>query len=299
MPEFVNPKYKDATKTTFKSPARLECMMQDYPKSLPTGEHVGFSVITATTSFSPVKTNLSDARAKSRGGMPTYSAPSGEADVYASNCELLAAAGVSLPAAAPVERGGIRLADSPRVVVDPSFGVGVAAWRAKFPTPRWVSIAAGSTLVLRGRLEGLSIEKLDLAGALVIEVCEGATVTVKSLVERNAGWAFVELVDGEDAPEELAIRGYRLEKRAERTQLEWPESVQRKRFDGRDHTLTVLSSDAVMSWRESSEKETERTAPECPLSSVDSPRAFGSHSRTVRSFDAEAMSSPVGENSAW
>lgn len=217
MPEFVNPKYKDATKTTFKSPARLECMMQDYPKSLPTGEHVGFSVITATTSFSPVKTNLSDARAKSRGGMPTYSAPSGEADVYASNCELLAAAGVSLPAAAPAERGGIRLADSPRVVVDPSFGVGVAAWRAKFPTPRWVSIAAGSTLVLRGRLEGLSIEKLDLAGALVIEVCEGATVTVKSLVERNAGWAFVELVDGEDAPEELAIRGYRLEKRAERT----------------------------------------------------------------------------------
>ncbi len=28
MPEFVNPKYKDATKTDFKSPTRLECMMQ-------------------------------------------------------------------------------------------------------------------------------------------------------------------------------------------------------------------------------------------------------------------------------
>ena len=29
--EFVNPKYVDATKTAFKSPTRLECMMQDFP----------------------------------------------------------------------------------------------------------------------------------------------------------------------------------------------------------------------------------------------------------------------------
>ena len=28
MPEFVNPKYTDGTKTAFKSPTRLECMMQ-------------------------------------------------------------------------------------------------------------------------------------------------------------------------------------------------------------------------------------------------------------------------------
>jgi UDP-sugar pyrophosphorylase len=34
VPEFVNPKYKDNTKTTFKKPTRLECMMQDYPKLL-------------------------------------------------------------------------------------------------------------------------------------------------------------------------------------------------------------------------------------------------------------------------
>ena len=28
MPEFVNPKYTDGTRTAFKSPTRLECMMQ-------------------------------------------------------------------------------------------------------------------------------------------------------------------------------------------------------------------------------------------------------------------------------
>jgi UDP-sugar pyrophosphorylase len=30
--EFVNPKYADASRTTFKSPCRLECMMQDMVK---------------------------------------------------------------------------------------------------------------------------------------------------------------------------------------------------------------------------------------------------------------------------
>ena len=43
--EFVNPKYKDASKTDFKSSTRLECMMQDYPKALPSTAAVGFTVI--------------------------------------------------------------------------------------------------------------------------------------------------------------------------------------------------------------------------------------------------------------
>ena len=41
--EFVNPKYADAEKTTFKKPTRLECMMQDYPKSLAKEEVCGFT----------------------------------------------------------------------------------------------------------------------------------------------------------------------------------------------------------------------------------------------------------------
>ena len=32
--EFINPKYADAEKKKFKSSARLECLMQDYPKLL-------------------------------------------------------------------------------------------------------------------------------------------------------------------------------------------------------------------------------------------------------------------------
>lgn len=43
--EFVNPKYKDASKTAFKSSTRLECMMQDYPKALPSSAAVGFTLV--------------------------------------------------------------------------------------------------------------------------------------------------------------------------------------------------------------------------------------------------------------
>ena len=43
--EFVNPKYKDASKTTFKSSTRLECMMQDYPKALGSSAAIGFTVV--------------------------------------------------------------------------------------------------------------------------------------------------------------------------------------------------------------------------------------------------------------
>ncbi|CAE7873335.1 USP, partial [Symbiodinium sp. KB8] len=43
MPEFVNPKYADAEKMKFKAPTRLECMMQDLPKVLPTEAKVGFT----------------------------------------------------------------------------------------------------------------------------------------------------------------------------------------------------------------------------------------------------------------
>ena len=43
--EFVNPKYKDASKTAFKSSTRLECMMQDYPRALPPSAAVGFTVV--------------------------------------------------------------------------------------------------------------------------------------------------------------------------------------------------------------------------------------------------------------
>ena len=214
MPEFVNPKYRDETKTSFKSPTRLECMMQDYPKSLDSKAAVGYTIVTGTTSFSPVKTNLVDARGLSKQGMPTYSAASGEADAYTSARECLEAGGVPSFQVQQTEMSGVRVAVGARVVIDPSFAVGVAAWREKLPTPKKITITAKSTLLLQGDLSGLSIGELELDGTLVVRVCPGAKVVLRRVRASNSGWSFGGL--GTDSPEELAIRGYQLQKKGER-----------------------------------------------------------------------------------
>ena len=57
--EFVNPKYKDETRTDFKKPTRLECMMQDLPKlfqkELGSDVNIGFTMFDRWFTFSPAK----------------------------------------------------------------------------------------------------------------------------------------------------------------------------------------------------------------------------------------------------
>jgi UDP-sugar pyrophosphorylase len=60
--EFVNPKYKDKTRTDFKKPTRLECMMQDIPKlyqkELGASVNIGFTTFDRWFTFSPAKNSL-------------------------------------------------------------------------------------------------------------------------------------------------------------------------------------------------------------------------------------------------
>jgi UDP-sugar pyrophosphorylase len=57
--EFVNPKYKDETRTDFKKPTRLECMMQDLPKlfqkELGSDVNIGYTMLDRWFTFSPAK----------------------------------------------------------------------------------------------------------------------------------------------------------------------------------------------------------------------------------------------------
>ena len=57
--EFVNPKYKDETRTEFKKPTRLECMMQDIPKlfqkEMGSEANIGFTMFDRWFTFSPAK----------------------------------------------------------------------------------------------------------------------------------------------------------------------------------------------------------------------------------------------------
>jgi UDP-sugar pyrophosphorylase len=230
--EFVNPKYADATRTAFKAPTRLECMMQDFPWSLPDGAKVGFTTINQVwAAYSPVKNNLAEAAAKAAAGAPSHSAAAAELDVYRTNCAMLEAVGASVaPPAGALEFagvGGLRL--WPRVAWSP-------LWAATFDDLEErlaggeVRIGADAALVIRA--PGLRVRgRLDVraGAALVVEAPPGVEVELRACVVDNAGWAWEALpAGGGGAPEEEAIRGFRVaraEARAERFAAPGPHVV--------------------------------------------------------------------------
>jgi len=138
--EFVNPKYADETRTAFKSSARLECMMQDFPKSLPPTAKVGFTVVRQVwATYSPVKNSPKDAAAKSLSGNPSHSATSAELDTYRTNCEMLKILGAAVdPAQQGLEFNGMKgLPLWPRVVWSPLFASTFDDLEVRYFPPSW------------------------------------------------------------------------------------------------------------------------------------------------------------------
>ncbi|GLU00953.1 hypothetical protein SLE2022_182860 [Rubroshorea leprosula] len=205
--EFVNPKYKDASKTSFKSSTRLECMMQDYPKTLPPSARVGFTVMDAWIAYAPVKNNSEEA-AKVPKGNPYHSATSGEFAIYRANSLILRKAGVKV--GDPVQQvfNGQDVEVWPRITWKPKWGLTFAEIKSKVSGAS--AISQKSTMVIQGR--NIFLEDLSLDGALVVNSVDDAEVKVGGSVQ-NKGWV-LENVDYKDAsiPEELRIRGFRINK---------------------------------------------------------------------------------------
>jgi UDP-sugar pyrophosphorylase len=209
--EFVNPKYADAERTTFKKPTRLETMMQDLPKLFGAEERVGVTVFERRWAFSANKNNVVDAAAKAAAGGPPESAASAESDFYLAGRIRLREAGMKVEEAKETEICGVPVVPGPRVIVRPSFALTLHEVRQKV---RGGFISGESTLVLDGR--DIQLENVTLAGnaALVIRAVEGAKVLVKNLRVDNSGYALSRL-SGEElqssaVPEYLRIRGYDL-----------------------------------------------------------------------------------------
>jgi len=199
MPEFVNPKYADSTKTKFKSPTRLECMMQDFGKMFPRSKKVGFTQYERWLCFSAVKNNIEEAAAKSSQGMHPWSAGSGECDYYFCNNMLLRLAGAQIEE--PQEDiifAGIRYRFPAKVVIMPSFACCFKELKDKVKG-EW-SISANSALILEGRTTEINGLKLD--GHLVIGESRENVVKedgqVPSIVPTT-----------ESDPEYLQIRGFK------------------------------------------------------------------------------------------
>ncbi|GER49140.1 UDP-sugar pyrophosphorylase, partial [Striga asiatica] len=165
--EFVNPKYKDSTKTAFKSSTRLECMMQDYPKTLPPSARV----MEAWFAYAPVKNNPEDA-AKVPKGNPYHSATSGEMAIYRANSLILRKAGVKVDDPAQQVFNGQQVDVWPRIVWKPYWGLTFSDVKRKVTGN--CSITGKSTLALKG--QNIYLEDLVLDGALIIDAVDSAEV---------------------------------------------------------------------------------------------------------------------------
>ena len=252
--EFVNPKYADATKTTFKSPARLETLMQDIALELTpaangavaTPTTVGAVVFDRSVYF-PVKNALQDGIAKWQSvGIDPHNASQGEAGFFLLRRIMLARHfHPDSIAAWPLDRcvgarassnssSDIGSSDGADVLVDKKLPLSIfpillsdAAIDAmsaavQFPLSRRNMLRATrrSSLVLLGA--DVVVESLDLDGALVIAVAEQqpaplVILDLGSAVIRNAGWV-AEPVDPADAAasEAQRIRGFKYRNHATR-----------------------------------------------------------------------------------
>ncbi|AQK81127.1 UDP-sugar pyrophosphorylase [Zea mays] len=205
--EFVNPKYTDSTKTAFKSSTRLECMMQDYPKTLPPSAKVGFTVMDTWLAYAPVKNNPEDA-AKVPKGNPYHSATSGEMAIYRANSLILRKAGAQIADPVVHTFNGQEVEVWPRVTWSPRWGLTFKSVKEKVHGNS--SVSQRSALVING--QNVFLEGLSLDGTLVVNAADEAEVKLTGHIQ-NKGWT-IQHVDYKDASEkeEIRIRGFKLEK---------------------------------------------------------------------------------------
>ena len=158
MPEFVNPKYTDSSRTAFKSPTRLECMMQDFPWVMPAAAKIGFTLLD-TGFYSPVKNSRADAAKKAAAGQASGGAAAGEYAVFAFNGRLLALAGCDLPPPRPSSLGGAPLLTCARISLSPAFRPTVGAALRRLPQgAASFSVTERSSLRLDGDITVLGLE---------------------------------------------------------------------------------------------------------------------------------------------
>lgn len=212
VPEFVNPKYKDAAKTIF-TPTRLECMMQDFPKLLEPSAKVGFTQMERWMCFSAVKNNIVDAAKKSKDTGFAESGSSGESDMYYVHRRKLRMIGADIDVDGPAEEfAGIKIHNGAHVVLSPSFATTFVELKQKLSGSK-ISISSRSTVIVDGR--HIEIKHLNVDGALVLQADKGAEVAVESLDVKNDGWSFSPIDPNDKTfPDSLRIRAYQLEKKA-------------------------------------------------------------------------------------
>lgn len=208
IPEFVNPKYADETKTIFKSATRLECMMQDFPKLFTNNEKVGFTMYDRWFCFSTLKNNLKEGTDKlKKGGIPE-TAFSVEQDIFKTNQILLNNVlrklsiseniNIQNKVSSSVEILGTTVHFGAKIIIYPSFAVTIQELDQKIEKP--IIMTEDSTLILEG--EDTFVKNLNLEGTLHAK----NDIFIGEL-KNNQKYVYLPLKEGEGHNYEK-IRGY-------------------------------------------------------------------------------------------
>ncbi|RNF12841.1 UDP-sugar pyrophosphorylase [Trypanosoma conorhini] len=223
VPEFINLKFTDDSKTKFK-PCRIESLMQDVALLFDSAKKRVGAVTFSRFTFQPVKNALQEGLKKASEGLAAYCAATGEQDYYEALRLRLQGAGLELPArpsnAFDVEVGSaLKLQLFPIIVAD-AVALGASledVTKRLLPRPDKVTVSARSVLLIEGHVR---IESLDLDGALHLvgpKAKDAPPLVIKDLTVKNAGWTVRALSADEKLDEVHRIRGFVLEEHETQT----------------------------------------------------------------------------------
>ena len=173
VPEFVNPKYTDETRTKFKAPTRLETLMQDVPKLVKGNGTVGNTYFDRWFCFSACKNNIHDSCERLRKKESGESAFTVEREIFKYNEIILKDVLGKLEIINTEPENSVMIEDlkitfGPKIIIYPSFAASVTELRDKMNhMKKNIRMTNNSTLVLKNDIT--IDEGIDLDGYLVVD----------------------------------------------------------------------------------------------------------------------------------
>jgi UDP-sugar pyrophosphorylase len=192
VPEFVNPKYEDQQKTIFKSPCRIETLMQDFAKHLNENHKVTCTNIIDKIIFYPIKFPLSEKNQRNRKGLPSYCIEDSEINFLKSQIEILRKYNIEI-----VQNKNTidPLWNYPKISLGDYFSLHSQKTKELFPNPEKIKISSTSTLILEG--ENITIKSLTLDGTLIVKTNSQAELIIEDLNIKNKGWVYTKDIKAE------------------------------------------------------------------------------------------------------
>jgi UDP-sugar pyrophosphorylase len=211
VPEFVNPKYTDETRTKFKAPTRLETLMQDVPKLVKGNGTVGNTYFDRWFCFSACKNNIHDSCERLRKKESGESAFTVEREIFKYNKIILKDVLGKLEIINTEPENSVMIEDlkitfGPKIIIYPSFAASVTELRDKMNhMKKNIRMTNNSTLVLKNDIT--IDEGIDLDGYLIVDKDAKDYIVCKN--KRNIMYRKLKEGEGENYEK---IRGYTIDK---------------------------------------------------------------------------------------